>query len=152
MKKIIVCILSIVLTCILFSGCEEKTPTHQTKPDLSKLKVTLSTDKSSYEVNETVTIKLLATNTGDNNITLTFPDAQLADFEILNEQGEQIYLWSSGKVFAQMLTNITITAGKTVELLNETWETTGLKGNYTIKGWLPLASKIYSNVVTIQVQ
>ncbi|HEC95146.1 MAG TPA: hypothetical protein ENI45_04180 [Thermoplasmatales archaeon] len=151
MKKILVMIVLTVLTCALLSGCEEKTSMDETEPDLSKLLVTLSTDKPSYVVNETVQITVTVTNTGNSNITLTFSDAQVADFEILTEEGEQVYLWSTGRMFAQMITNVTIPAGKTMELLNETWKTTG-EGNYTIRSWLPLTSKIYSNAVTIKVQ
>ena len=60
----------------------------ETELDLSKLLVTLSTDKPSSVVNETVEIMLTVTNTGNSNITLTFSDAQVADFEILTKEGE----------------------------------------------------------------
>ena len=84
----------------------------ETELDLSKLLVTLSTDKPSSVLNETVEIMLTVTNTGNSNITLTFSDAQVADFEILTKEGKQVYLWPTGRVFAQMITNVTIPAGK----------------------------------------
>ncbi|HEC82215.1 MAG TPA: hypothetical protein ENI42_07345 [Thermoplasmatales archaeon] len=151
-KRIMTGILLLISIFILLSGCEERNPVNETEKDLSKLLLTISTNKPSYQTNETVKIILTATNTGDSNITLTFPDAQVADFEILNEEENQVYLWSSGRVFAQVITKINIPSGETLKLLNETWVANSKEGNYTIRGWLQLSPRVYSNVITIRVQ
>jgi len=118
---------------------------------------------------ETISIVISATNTKDNNVTLEFPDSQVADFEINNEQGELVYQWSYNRVFNEVITPITLPPGETIEILRSTWnqndnnETPIPSGQYSVKAWLPgfyysddefqyFASpgpKIYSNILTI---
>jgi len=136
---------------------------------LTFLNVTLSTDKIFYELNETISIVISATNTKDNNVTLEFPDSQVADFEIHNEQGELVYQWSYNRAFNEVITPITLPHGDTIAILSTTWnqndnnETPIPSGQYSVKAWLPgfyysddefqyFASpgpKIYSNILTI---
>ena len=119
--------------------------------DLSNLSLTISTDRDSYQVNDSINISLRITNRGDKDINLTFPDAQVADFEIVSGKGKQVYLWSSGRMFAQVITTLKVPAGESIELLNETWRADAGEGNYTIVGWLPTTPKVYSNPITINI-
>jgi len=136
---------------------------------LTFLNVTLSTDETFYELNESISIVISATNTKDNNITLEFPDSQVADFEIHNEQGEPVYQWSYNRAFNEVITPITLPPGETIEILSTTWnqndnnETPIPSGQYSIKAWIPgfyysddefqyftsPGPKIYSNILTI---
>ncbi|HEC87112.1 MAG TPA: hypothetical protein ENI49_04520 [Thermoplasmatales archaeon] len=119
--------------------------------DLSNLSLTILTDRASYRVNDGINISLSITNRGDKDINLTFPDAQVADFEIVSGEGKQVYLWSSGRMFAQVITTLKVPAGESIELLNETWRADAREGNYTIVGWLPTTPKVYSNPITINI-
>jgi hypothetical protein len=119
-------------------------------PLFNNISVTLATDKLLYYANESVNVSMWVTNEGEEDIILTFPDAQVADFEILNEDGERVYLWSSDKTFIQVITQVRVPAKGSVELLSETWRIYTL-GNYTLRGWLPLTPRIYSNTVGIEV-
>ncbi|MCD6236325.1 MAG: hypothetical protein J7K13_00020 [Thermoplasmata archaeon] len=120
--------------------------------DLGNLSLTISTDRDSYQVNDSINISLRITNRGDKDINLTFPDAQVADFEIVSENGERVYLWSSGRMFAQVITTLRVPARESIELLNETWRADIGGGNYTIMGWLPSTPKIYSAPTTIKIE
>lgn len=46
---------------------------------------------------------------GDRETVLTFPDGQTWEIEILNQDGERVYLWSEGKDFPQVIQEITVT-------------------------------------------
>ena len=125
--------------------------------DIPILSLELSTDKATYEPGENVTISLRISNHGNQDASLTFRSAKLADLEILDEKGERVYLWSHGKYFAQVITHRTIEAGKRVEILNITWnqiDNRGLPikpGVYRVRGWLALPKRVYSNEVIISI-
>ena len=103
------------------------------------LVVAVTTDKNKYDIGEPVEVTICVTNTGDEDITIVFPDAQKADFWV--NRGE-VYLWSFDKVFAQMITPVTISSGETVELLSDYWDQVDFTGNqvpagiYEIDGWM----------------
>lgn len=106
------------------------------------LKVTVSTDKLKYFIGEPVQVIIKLTNTGDEDITIEFPNSQLADFSIVNENNKNIYLWSNGKGFPDVITPLTILGGETVKLLNDDWDQVDNSdvqvspGNYRINGWM----------------
>ncbi len=56
-----------------------------------------------FIVGEKVTLKLVAENTGDQSELLFFASAQIYDFEVLDKEGNQVWLWSSEQVFAQAI-------------------------------------------------
>lgn len=123
------------------------------------LVVTAITDKSNYLVGEPVVVTVWIKNIGDEDITIVFPSAQLADFNVYNE-GEIIYKWSSGKVFASVLTPVTIPCGVTVKLLEDEWEQIDSEGNqvpvgnYDIRGWMVWANnhpEIHAEPVYIRI-
>jgi hypothetical protein len=127
-------------------------------PDYSNISVTLFTDKTSYDVNENISITLTVTNSGEENITSYFSNPLLGDFEILNESGEQVYSFSYNKTYIDLTTSLTILPGEIIEVLNTTWNQTDNNqillpaGNYTLRGWLPTSFiNIYSNNVSINI-
>jgi hypothetical protein len=103
------------------------------------LVVTLMTDKLEYNIGEPVEVTISVTNTGDEDITIVFPDAQLVDYWV--NRGE-VYIWSYYKYFAQVITPVTIPSGETFELLNDKWrqvDNRGIQvpaGDYEIDGWI----------------
>jgi hypothetical protein len=107
------------------------------------INVTLKTDKTQYNRSENISINITVTNNHNKNVTITCSDARIADFEVFNEQGERVYLWSYKKAFAQMITKITIQPGETYELLSQKWNqfddngSVVPAGKYTIRGWIP---------------
>jgi hypothetical protein len=109
----------------------------------SFLDVNISTDKTFYESDENISIMITLTNKKDNNVTLEFPDSQIADYEVLNEQGDRIFLWSFDKGFADVITPVTILSGETLEIFSTKWyqiDNAGFivpSGNYSIRGWIP---------------
>jgi hypothetical protein len=110
------------------------------------LTISLETDKNVYCDGGDVTITVKATNNDkQNDVTLTFPTAQLADFRITLLDGTQVYQWSSHQFFYQVITEKTIPAGETLTLLTATWSqvddagkpvSSAPYGKYRIEGWM----------------
>ena len=102
------------------------------------LVVKVTTDKNKYDIGEPVEVTINVTNNGYEDVTLVFPDTQLADFSV----NHYLYLWSYDKVFIPMITPKTIPSGETVELLNDYWNQVDISGNqvpkgvYHIDGWM----------------
>lgn len=110
---------------------------------LSFLNAKITTDKTVYESNENISIQIYLINNKDTNITILLPSSQVADFEVINEQGSSVYLWSFDKAFAEVITPITIPQGKTLEIFKIKWDQLDNNGSivppgiYKIRGWIP---------------
>jgi len=158
-KKIV--IFGLVTTAIVLAGAltaisskiyEKKETSTRTELDLE---MEISTDKISYSIGETVLISMELINHGTETISLTtgLPES---DFEVLDEQGNQVYLWSNGKFFIAVIRAIIIHPGE-VLFYNMTWDQKDNNGNsvpagtYTIKGWISEYPE-YFDTVSIQIQ
>ena len=60
-------------------------------------------DKMSYSVGELITMTLNVFNYTEEEITFHFNTSQRYDFIIEDEKGNEIWRWSEGRMFAQML-------------------------------------------------
>jgi hypothetical protein len=126
------------------------------QPELNNITLTLTTDKTSYQLNETISLSIMITNIGEENVTLTTPSLGLGvDFEVFNERGEQVYLWSYGKAFPEALGTIIVKTGETI-FFNKTWNQTDTNGNllptgnYTLKGIIHIIGpNLNTNIVRI---
>lgn len=82
------------------------------KPALARdLEVTLSVDKDSYRSSDTIRVTLQVANRTAHPITLPFATSQRFDLAIENEGGNEIWLWSRGKIFLQVLGEETLDPG-----------------------------------------
>jgi hypothetical protein len=75
------------------------------------MQLTLHTDRESYRPGEPVQLRLEALNDTDEPVTLAFSSSQKYDFEVLWED-QLLWRWSADRVFAQMLTEETLTPGE----------------------------------------
>ena len=86
---------------------------------------------------------LVIRNTTDLPLQITTPSGQQFDFEIRNEEGEVVYLWSDGRAFTQALTTIDLSPGVRVfsaEIPLAWGDGTPLaSGRYTIRAWVATA-------------
>lgn len=76
---------------------------------------------------------LAVENRGDDEQTLSFRDARRADFVALRDD-EEIWRWSEGRMFAQMLGSEQLAPGESVTY-EATWENPP-EGEYTVRGEL----------------
>lgn len=109
------------------------------------LSINITTDKTIYKRFEPIKVTISVTNNGGEDWKFSFPDTQIADFDI-----KDYYKWSRDKMFFQMVLTITIKSGETIVLLSDNWyqytnwNKDGIiirvpvpPGDYTIRGWMP---------------
>jgi hypothetical protein len=103
------------------------------------LQLILSTDKAAYQSKEPIVIVLTLTNEGLRPIKLTFPSAQKYDF-IVRKDKEEIWRWSEDKMFALMLTELTLQPNQSLTY-EEIWtqedmEARSIKEDREYAGWI----------------
>jgi hypothetical protein len=122
--------------------------------------VDVATDTDRYHIGDPVNIIITVANSGPDT-TLVFSDGQHADFEITNEIGQHIYLWSHDMAFIQAITRIPVEQGETKVLLNDIWNQVDDDGNpvppgkYYIDGWMVSGynshPEIHGRIQTIEI-
>ncbi|RKX44341.1 MAG: hypothetical protein DRP38_09510, partial [Thermotogae bacterium] len=120
------------------------------RPPLGNLTVNVTLDRYNVSLNETVNISVSVTNVGNQPINLTFPTAKTGDFSIIDSDGTEVYRWSEGKYFIQVITTLTIKPKETVTLLTDEWKPL-TEGTYTIRAWLETTPHVLSDPVIINV-
>lgn len=104
------------------------------------LQVEISTDRRVYRLGEPITITLSVTNRGGMPAPLTFTTSQRYDLTA-SRSGRELWRWSHGRAFAQVIQNINVRPGETISF-EETWDQTDKDGDqvppgsYKIVGWL----------------
>ncbi|RLF52925.1 MAG: hypothetical protein DRN19_00105 [Thermoplasmata archaeon] len=120
------------------------------RPPLENLTVSVTLDRYNVSVNETVNISVSVTNIDDRLINLTFPTAKTGDFSIVDPDGTEVYRWSEGKYFIQVITTLTIKPKETITLLTDEWKPS-IEGTYTIRAWLETTPRVLSDPAMINV-
>jgi len=72
-------------------------------PPTSGLAITLSVDKSTYRPGDTIQVTLEVANRTAEPITLVFSTSQRFDLAIEDDEGNELWRWSRGKLFLQVL-------------------------------------------------
>lgn len=113
-------------------------PLHHTETGLAHhlkvkdLDITFKTDRDVYQSGQGVVMKLIVANKGDESIKLTFPSSQIYDFMVI-KGGKEIWRWSQDKMFAMMLTEVTLSPGEKREY-KEVWDQKDGKGKIVRPG------------------
>lgn len=103
------------------------------------LSYTISTDKSTYNLGESVRITLTKTNVSGGSITLRYRTAQRFDF-VARRGTAEIWRWSRGRSFAQVASTVTLSPGER-QVFRATWDQRNNQGvliapgNITIQGF-----------------
>jgi hypothetical protein len=124
--------------------------------DLDDLKLTLATDKETYEEGEPVSIAMSVTNSGKDPRTLAFASGQQCDF-VVAKDGREIWKWSGGKYFTQSLISRTVGPGEVLRL-KQLWNQKNIAGErvgpgeYSITGILTLAGGKHPSVGPLSIK
>jgi hypothetical protein len=99
-----------------------------------ELSTGLALDRTVYGVSDTLTARLSIRNSDPGNPgVLSFSSGQMYDLEIRDVDGNVVYLWSRGKVFPQIVSELEIPDQKeyviSVPLVKLP------RGNYVVQGW-----------------
>jgi len=84
--------------------------------------------------NETVNMELHIENKSAKVKRLTFNSAQKYDFHIINSDGEEVWRWSRGKSFIQIMEDIQVPAGVKIAFIEKTSVKDLSSGIYTVNG------------------
>lgn len=129
----------------------------------SDLEFKVSTNKDVYRWKaDPIHITLSIENKGDTNKVFTFPTAQQNDFKVGFFFGWQLFQWSEGKDFEQVITTLTISPGETVSW-DFTWNQEGhlfkflpirqvFPGTYYITGQIPSTDITFEDTAKIRLR
>lgn len=109
------------------------------------LEATLTVSPSATAIGLTLAVE----NGGTEPITLDFRDGQEYEFVASDEDGVEVWRWSDGRMFAQVLTSEEIEPGASVEF-DAAWEQPPA-GTYRIEGWLTAETADASAEMTVDV-
>ncbi len=88
--------------------------------EAAEIELSVATDEPSYSLGEDITVSVTAYNPNDYEVTLQFGDTLQASYIMDN-----VYDWSSDKIFLQVLTEVTIGAVSSYNWdLDHDWEYT----------------------------
>ena len=65
--------------------------------------ISIMTDKMSYSIDETIKMTLKIFNYMEEDVVFHFNNSQRYDFIIEDKEGNEVWRWSEGRMFAQML-------------------------------------------------
>jgi intracellular proteinase inhibitor BsuPI len=101
------------------------------------LDLLLKADKSTYALGEPIALTLKVANRGPRPVTLQFPTAQRYDIVVHDSQGREVWRWSAGQMFAQVLGEEILQPGSVALTYGVTLRERFAAGRYTAVGIIP---------------
>lgn len=123
---VIGCIMTIFVINISQCGVHSKTSS------TDNMELVIQTDKAIYQSSEPVKMCLTITNRASQPLTLHFSTAQQYDF-VVKKQGIEVWRWSRGRMFAMMLTDVTLKPNQSL-VYEESWQQKDAEGNHVPPG------------------
>ncbi len=102
----------------------ESTTEHQ------DLLLILSMPKARWSASEEILVEATLKNTGDESISLQYPSSQRFDLAIVGAGDQEVFRWSKGQVFRQVLGEVTLKPGESISE-NLMWVITDNDGTST---------------------
>lgn len=115
----------------------------------------LSTDGFIYKAGATIQMKLLVRNDDSVPVRLPFRSAKQYDFWLIDDGGKEVWRWSRGKMFAQVLMERTLAPGEQylIEEKLDLRQVRGLRnGKYFVCAELPRITRAYKHAIMIRAQ
>lgn len=139
------CAVAVAITIALsFSGCGSSTPEPKKPKDAraatavlksNGISVSLRSDPAVTAAGGTFSLTLVVRNLSGKPFTWTSPSVQTYDFVAYDKSGNEVWRWSKGMVFIQIVTRIAINPGDS-KVYKVAWNTDGTAaGLYAIRGW-----------------
>jgi len=112
----------------------------------------LEADKATYTQGEPVTLTLRVVNRSPQLVSLHFCDAQRCDFIVQDPQGQQVWRWAAGRVFAQVLGEDTLQPAVGELTYRTTVREHFPPGRYTVIGIIPAEEGRMSANISISIE
>jgi hypothetical protein len=81
-------------------------------------------------VGQRVAFELTVTNNTRKRIEIRFPNGKTHDFVVLDAAGREVWRWSEGKMFTQVLQNKSVEPGQSITF-SESWKNPDASGTFT---------------------
>lgn len=114
--------------------------------------VTLTADKAIYAPGEPITLTLRVVNRTARPVRLSFRTAQRFDLVMEDGQGREVWRWSTGRLFAQVLGAEILPPGGGEFVAQATGEGRFPPGIYTVKGIIPAMEGALSASTTVTIR
>jgi len=114
--------------------------------------ISMMTDKMSYSVGEPIKMTLKIFNYNEENVVFHFNTSQRYDFMIENEEGNEIWRWSDGRMFAQMLGEEILGPNNPEIICKAEYKGKLSPGYYKVTGVLVVKDRPMSGSVIIEVR
>ena len=114
--------------------------------------ISISTDKMNYSVGEPIIMTLKIFNYTEEDIVFQFNSAQRYDFIIEDEEGNEVWRWSEGRMFAQMLGEKILGPTNTEVIYTAEYKDRLNPGYYKITGVLVVKDRPMSGSIIIKVK
>jgi hypothetical protein len=101
-----------------------------TTPDIETrlvLRGAAGKEAKEFRGREPITLVVTIRNRGDAECTLTLPTSQTHDCIVHDAGGREVWRWSAGRMFAQVLTELTLAPGAS-RTFTSTWDLTDRAG------------------------
>jgi len=118
---------------------------------LAGLGLVLKADKETYGQGEHINLILHVINRGAEPVTLHFLSAQRYDVAVKNLEGQEIWRWSNGQMFAQVMGEETLQPGRRARTHRITVRERFSPGRYTVIGMIPAQEELLSESITISI-
>jgi hypothetical protein len=142
-------------------SCAESGSTPQTSGALEvRVSIQHSDGREARGIRQAEPVRLSVTvrNRSDEPRSLTLPTSQTYDFAVVGEAGREVWRWSAGRMFAQMLTEVALAPGES-KTFSETWDQLcsdgrpAAAGAYRLVGSVPaLAGPVVSTEVGFEIE
>ena len=134
----------VLAVCALFS--------QYVQAESERLNVVLIADKVIYTPGEPIMLTLRVINDASKAVSLNFPTAQRFDLLVQNQQGREVWRWSGGRFFAQMLGTEVLKPSGGELLYHATVKGRFRQGVYTVKAIIPALESQMSATINVTVR
>ena len=114
--------------------------------------ISMSTDKMSYSVGEPIIITLKIFNYTEEEITFHFNTGQRYDFIIEDEEGNEIWRWSEGRIFAMALGEEILGPSNSEVIYKAEYKDKLIPGYYKVTGFFVAQDRPMSGSIIVEVK
>ena len=114
--------------------------------------ISMTTDKMSYSVGEPIKVTVKIFNYTEEDIIFHFSTSQRYDFIIEDEEGNEIWRWSEGRMFAQMLGEDVIGSHNPEVIYIAEYKDRISPGYYKVTGFFVAQDRPMSGSIVVEVK
>ena len=151
MKIIILLIISVVVFSVLGFWLAVYGNTTSEERNMN-YGISMSIDKMSYSVGEPIKMTFKIFNYKEENIVFYFNTSQRYDFIIEDEEGNEIWRWSEGRMFAQMLGEETLGLTNSEIIYIAEYTDKLSPGYYKVTGFFVAQDRLMSGSIVVEVK